>query len=214
MMIRSTLIGLAAGALALTAFAAFAGDKVTLRDTLSSQGSLVTFGDLFENAGAAREVTVATRNQAGATLFLDANAVQRLAAQYGLDWDNAGGLRRLIVRPQALPEQAPTRPDTRLAQQPQRGSQSPPRRDLAAPSFIIQKGDLVQVTYRDQGLMVSIQGRAIVGAAVGQTFSVLNPASKRTIDAVATGPGQAMTGPGMQALSPDPYAPRQLAILP
>ena len=207
MMIRSTLIGLAAGALALTAFAAFAGDKVTLRDTLSSPGSLVTFGDLFENAGAAREVTVATRNQADATLFLDANAVQRLAAQYGLDWDNAGGLRRLIVRPQALPVQAPTRPNTRLAQQPQ-------RRDLAAAAFIIQKGDLVQVTYRDQDLMVSIQGRAIVGAAAGQTFSVLNPASKRTIDAVATGLGQAMTGPGMQALSSDPYAPRQLAILP
>ncbi len=210
MMIRSTLIGLAAGALALSAFAAFAafaGDKVTLRDTLASQGSLVTFGDLFEDAGAAREVTVATRNQPDATLFLDANAVQRLAAQYGLDWDNADGLRRLIVRPQALPEQAPTRPNTRLAQQPQ-------RRDLAAPAFIIQKGDLVQVTYRDQGLMVSIQGRAIGAAALGQTFSVLNPASKKTVDAVATGPGQAKTGPGLQALSNDPNTPRQLAILP
>jgi flagella basal body P-ring formation protein FlgA len=214
MMIRSTLIGLAAGALALTAFAAFAGDKVTLRDTLSSQGSLVTFGDLFENAGAAREVTVAKRNQPSATLFLDANAVQRLAAQYGLDWDNAGGLRRLIVRPQALLEQPPPRPDARLATQPKRGSQSPQRRDLAAPTFIIQKADLVQVTYRDQGLMVSIQGRAMSAAALGQTFSVINPASKRTIDAVATGPGQAMTGPGMQALASDPYAPRQLAILP
>ena len=81
MMIRSILIGLAAGAMALIAFAAFAGDKVTLRGTLSSQGSLVTIGDLFEDAGRAREVTVATRNQPGATLFLDANAVQRLAAQ-------------------------------------------------------------------------------------------------------------------------------------
>jgi len=207
MMIRNTLIGLAAGALTLGAFAAFAGDKVTLRDTLASQGSLVTFGDLFDNAGAAREVTVATRNQAGATLFLDANAVQRLAAQYGLDWDNADGLRRLIVRPQTLPEQGPTPPNTRLAQQPQ-------RREFAAPALIIQKGDLVQVTYRDQGLVVSIQGRALIAAALGQTFSVLNPASKKTIDAVATGPGQAMTGPDQQALSTNPNTPRQLAIFP
>lgn len=207
MMIRSTLIGLAASALALTAFAAFAGEKVTLRDTLSSQGSLVTLGDLFENAGAAREVTVATRNQPGTTLFLDANAVQRLAAQYGLDWNNASGMRRLIVRAQGVPDQAPTRPDTSLTNQPQ-------RRDLAASTFIVQKGDLVQVVYRDQGLMVSIQGRAMNAAAVGQTFSVLNPASKKTIDAVATGPGQAMTGPGLQALSTDPNAPRQIAVLP
>jgi flagella basal body P-ring formation protein FlgA len=207
MMIRSILIGLVAGAMALGAFAAIAGDKVTLRGTLSSQGSLVTFGDLFDNAGAAREVTVATRNQAGATLFLDANAVQRLAAQYGLDWDNADGLRRLIVRPQTLPEQGPTTPNTRLAQQPQ-------RREFAAPALIIQKGDLVQVTYRDQGLVVSIQGRALIAAALGQTFSVLNPASKKTIDAVATGPGQAMTGPDQQALSTNPNTPRQLAIFP
>ena len=214
MMIRNTLIGLAAGALALSAFTAFAGDKVTLRDTLASQGSLVTFGDLFEDAGAAREVTVATRNQPGATLFLDANAVQRLAAQYGLDWDNIGGLRRLIVRPQALPEQASARLDPGLGQTVQRGGQSPLRRDLAAPAFIIQKGDLVQVTYRDLGLMVSIQGRAIGAAALGQTFSVLNPASKKTVDAVATGPGQAKTGPGLQALSNDPNTPRQLAVLP
>jgi flagella basal body P-ring formation protein FlgA len=62
--------------------------------------------------------------------------------------------------------------------------------------------------------MVSIQGRAMSAAALGQTFSVINPASKRTIDAVATGPGQAMTGPDMQALASDPYAPRQLAKLP
>jgi len=214
MMIRSLLIGLVAGAMALGAFAAIAGDKVTLRGTLSSHGSLVTFGDLFEDAGRAREVTVATRNQSGATLFLDANAVQRLAAQYGLDWDNADGLRRLVVRPQALPEQAPTGPNTSLIQQPQRGSQIAQRRDLAAPAFIIQKGDLVQVTYRDQGLMVSIQGRAIGAAALVQTFSVLNPASKKTIDAVATGPGQAMTGPDQQALSTNPNTPRQLAIFP
>ena len=214
MMIRSILIGLAAGAMALSAFAAFAGDKVTLRGTLSSQGSLVTFGDLFEDAGRGREVTVATRNQPGATLFLDANAVQRLAAQYGLDWDNAGGLRRLIVRPEVLRDQPPRQVGSSPANLSPRGGQIALHRDLAAPALIIQKGDLVQVTYRDQGLVVSIQGRAIGAAALGQTFSVLNPASKKTIDAVATGPGQAMTGPDQQALSTNPNPPSQLAIFP
>jgi flagella basal body P-ring formation protein FlgA len=214
MIIRWTVLGLAAGALMLAASPSLAGQKVNLRSELSSPGSLVTFDDLFEDPGQARQVIVATRNQPNATLFLDAQAVQQLAAQYGLNWDNATGLRRLVVRPQSPPDQFAVRRDAKLSPAVVPVVRMAPNPALISAALIIQKGDLVQVAYRDQGLLVSIQGRALGAAAVGQTLSVLNPGSKRTIDAIAAGPGQAVTGPDMGALQSQTDAPRHIALLP
>ncbi len=67
-------------------------------------------------------------------------------------------------------------------------------RDLAAP-MVIKKNEAVQVTWRSGGVTLAMTGLAQSDAAAGQPFAILNPQSKKTIDAVATGPGQAVAGP-------------------
>lgn len=72
-------------------------------------------------------------------------------------------------------------------------------RDVAAQQ-VIKAGDLVQVTWSEGGISLTLQARALGPAAVGQTFSAQNPVSKKTIEAVATAPGTAVTGPDAQRL--------------
>jgi len=75
---------------------ALAGQTVSLKmDTTDADGR-VTLGDLFDGAGSASDVLVATR--IGATTVLDAGQVQSAARRAGLDWSNSQGLRRIIVR--------------------------------------------------------------------------------------------------------------------
>ncbi|ALL13936.1 flagellar basal body P-ring formation chaperone FlgA [Caulobacter henricii] len=80
----------------LLAGPALAAQTVSLRmDTTDADGR-VTLGDLFEGTGAVSETLVA--NRVGATAVLDAGQVQAVARRAGLDWSNAQGLRRIIVR--------------------------------------------------------------------------------------------------------------------
>lgn len=67
-------------------------------------------------------------------------------------------------------------------------------RDLAQPQ-VIARNDMVQVAYVDQGLTLTITGRATRDAAIGEPVPILNLQSGRTIEAIATAPGQAMVGP-------------------
>ena len=45
-----------------------------------------------------------------------------------------------------------------------------------------------------------MQGKALKTAALGDTLNIQNTVSKKVIEAVATGPGQAATGPQAQRL--------------
>jgi flagella basal body P-ring formation protein FlgA len=72
-------------------------------------------------------------------------------------------------------------------------------RDVVAQQ-VIKPGDTVQVTWSDNGISLTLQAKALAAAAVGQSFNVQNPASKKIIEAVATAPGQAVTGPDAQRL--------------
>ena len=76
---------------------------VDIRADIAAPNGRVTLGDLFEDAGAAGEVVVATGGQAGGSLVLDARHVQSLAAAHGLDWTNGRGLNRLIARVETSP---------------------------------------------------------------------------------------------------------------
>lgn len=73
------------------------------------------------------------------------------------------------------------------------------QRDVVAQQ-VIKAGDMIQVTWSDGGISLTLQARALGPAAVGQSFNVQNPASKKIIEAVATAPGQAVTGPEAQRL--------------
>jgi len=90
-------------ALAACAAPAWAGQPVTLRPDVTDSDGVVTLGDIFAGAGGVAGTPVAARR--GATVSLSAAAVQAAARRAGLDWANAEGLGRIIVRGDATAPQ-------------------------------------------------------------------------------------------------------------
>ena len=80
-----------------------------------------------------------------------------------------------------------------------------------APPMVIKPGDTVEVVYADGGVTLTLQGKALASAAVGDSLNILNTASKKVIEAVATGPDQAVVGPEAQRLKAD-RNPAQIAL--
>ncbi len=213
---------------------AIAGQPVMLITDATDADGVVTLSDIFEGAGSAGQVKVAMRP--GQMLVLDAGAIQSLARRSGLDWANAEGIRRIVVRggtplggvaaprgnidvltyarsfatgeivqPEdliwakaaAALSDAPSDADDAIglaAKRPLRAGAQVSMHDIAAPQ-VIKAGDLVTVTFAADGLSLALQGKALSGAAQGDNISVLNPTSKKVIQAVASGPGQAVIGP-------------------
>ena len=242
---------LIAATAALIAAPALAGQPVVLKaDPVDSDG-IITLSDLFEGAGAAGKIPVAAKP--GASAVLDAAAVQGLARRAGLDWANAEGFRRIVVRsaaagpgvataargnvevltyarsltageivqPQdlvwgqaaAAPSDAPNDAEAIIglaARRPLRAGAAVSARDVSAPQ-VIKSGDLITITYEDGGISLVLQGKAMAAASLGETLAVQNIASKKIIQAVASGPGQAVVGPAadqLKALPRTQYALR------
>jgi flagella basal body P-ring formation protein FlgA len=80
----------------LIATPALAGQSVSLRSNTTDADGRITLGELFDGAGAASDVVVASRM--GPSAVLDAGAIQIAARRAGLDWANENGVRRIIVR--------------------------------------------------------------------------------------------------------------------
>jgi len=182
----------AAAAAVLAATPALSG-PVTLKAQPVDSDGRVTFGDLFDGAGAAAEVQVATR--AGPSVVMEAGQLQALARQSGLEWANPQGLRRVVIRSAAASPGAA--PSAEVSAAPVAVRAAPMR--AAAAERVIARNDMVTVAYQVGGVTLSVMGRAQRNAAVGEPVVVLNTASGRMIDAVAIGPGQAMAGPAAQA---------------
>src|SRR5262245_11958428 len=75
--------------------------------------------------------------------------------------------------------------------------------DLAKPD-LIQRNDMVTLVYEAPGLVLTLRGKAIDSGAHGDTVSVLNTQSKRTVQGTVTGPGQ------VTIAAPTPRAVTQL----
>jgi flagella basal body P-ring formation protein FlgA len=229
---------------------ALAGQPVTLKaDTVDSDG-MVTLGDLFDGAGAAGRVPVAAKPGAG--VVLDAGAVQMLARRSGLDWANAEGVRKIVVRggvptsaasaahgnvdvltyarnlaageivqpadliwgkAAAAPADTPSDPDAVIgmaAKRALRAGASVSARDVGA-AQVIKAGEIITVLYEADGISLALQGKAMAAGGVGETISVQNTTSKKFIQALVTGPGQAVVGPaadGMKTVRSARYAVR------
>ncbi|MFN4288684.1 MAG: flagellar basal body P-ring formation chaperone FlgA [Brevundimonas sp.] len=100
--------------------------------------------------------------------------------------------------------QAGASPDTDqiiglAARRPLRAGAAVSVRDLSAPQ-VITRGEIVQVTFDHGGVRLTASGRAQRNAALGEPVQLINTQSGRIIDAVASGPGQAVTGPAAQRL--------------
>ncbi len=94
-----TLLFAAAATLVMTLLSApaHAGTAVTLRNDTTDADGRITLGDLFDGVtGPAANLVVAARM--GPTAVLDAGQVQVSARRVGFDWNNASGIRRIIVR--------------------------------------------------------------------------------------------------------------------
>ena len=232
----------------LIASSATAGQSVMLRPDAIDEDGIVTLADLFEGAGAAGQVKVAARN--GQITVLDAGLVQGLARRNGLDWANAEGVRRIVVRGEAVdrppsargnvevltyarslavgeivqpedlvwakaaaaPADSPSDADQAIGlatRRPLRAGAVVSMRDITAPQ-VIKAGDLVTVTFISEGLSLALQGKAMASAAQGENVAVLNTSSKKIIQAVASGPGQAIIGPYAQQSMPT--GPARLAL--
>lgn len=61
--------------------------------------------------------------------------------------------------------------------------------DVARP-MLVEKNQLVTVTYVSKGLTLSMRGRAQSNGAMGETIRVQNPQSKRFVEGVVSGAGQ------------------------
>jgi len=234
-----------AAAAALLASPALAGQAVTLKAEPMDADGVVTLDDLFDGAGAAGKVAVASKP--GASVVLDAGAVQASARRAGLEWANTQGLRRIVVRAGAVgataskgnvevltyarnlnagetvrpedlvwakfaaaPMDAPRDVDAVIgmtARRPLREGGVVSTRDVAAPQ-VIKAGDMVNVAYQDGAITVSLTGKAIAAATLGETVGIENPSSRKVISAIATGPGQALVGPGASQFRTRQYAAR------
>ena len=230
-------LGFIAAAALLAAGPALAGHAVSLKPDTADADGLVTLGDLFDGAGPAANVPVAARQ--GATVALDALAVQGVARRAGLDWPNSEGLRTIVVhaglstsaspsassmrgnvevltyarslaageivqpsdlvwaKAAAAPNGAPSDADAvigQVAKRPLREGAAVLARDVGA-AQVIKAGDIVTVSYDADGVSLSMQGKAMGAAGVGDTLAVQNTVSKKVVAAVVTGPGQAVVGP-------------------
>lgn len=196
-LIRSLLLAATFGAVSS---AAFAGPVVLRANPVDDDGR-VTLGDLFEGAGAASDVAVAQR--VGPSVVLEAGQLQAQARQAGLDWSNPNGLRRVAVRRSAGPVQTASEAPQMDAVQPAQPVARAAYRPGAAPQ-VIARNDMVRVTYQVGGVNLAVMGKAMRSAGLGEPVAIMNTTSNRVIDAVASGPGQAIAGPAGDAARANP----------
>jgi len=163
--------------------------SLVLKSSVTDGDGRITLGDVFDNAGQASDVLLGYRQ--GPTAVLDAAIVQSIAARNGVFWDNARGLRRIIVA---------AGPETSSGNAPQlatiTGPQSPA--NWGQPSIsgpvAVKRSEMVSVTWTQNGLSLTLSGPAQKDGAIGDVIQVQNPSSKKMIDAVVTGPGRAVSG--------------------
>jgi flagella basal body P-ring formation protein FlgA len=219
---------------------AFAGQAVSLKGDTASAGETVTLGDLFDGAGAAARTPVATRS--GASVVLDAGAVQMAARRAGLDWANAEGLHKIVVhggsaasnlggvagataargnvevltytrslaageivqptdlawiKAAAAPSDSPSDAETvigQAAKRPLRAGGVVLARDVGS-AQVVKPGDIVTVTFEAEGISLTLEGKAMGTAGIGEVLAVQNTLSKKVVQTMVTGPGQAVVGP-------------------
>ena len=102
----------------------------------------------------------------------------------------------------AQPADAPGDADAIIglaAKRPLREGAAAMQHDVAAP-VVIKAGELITVRYEADGISLQLQGKALAAASVGETLNVENTSSKKTIQAVVAGPGEAVVGPAAEQI--------------
>lgn len=95
---------------------------------------------------------------------------------------------------------APRDPDLvigKSARGPLRAGAAVTARDLVSPK-VIHRDEMVSVDFIGEGVSLSLIGKAMGDAAVGDPVEVMNTSSKKVIQAVASAPGHAAIGPSAE----------------
>ena len=66
--------------------------------------------------------------------------------------------------------------------------------DLVSPK-VIKREDIVSVVFEADGVSLTLQAKAMGDCSVGDSLDVVNPQSKKVIETVCAGPGEAVVGP-------------------
>lgn len=188
-----------AGEASELAVAARTGPSVVL-DAQALQGLARRAGLIWDNPQGFRRIVV----RAGApTATVVRGNVEVLTYSRSLNAGEVVSPADLAwVRAAGAPSDAPTDADQMIgmvARRPLRAGTAASLRDISSPE-VIRAGDLVEVSWSDGYVTLTMQGRAMKSAARGQSLPVQNSASKKVVEAIATGPGQAATGPQAQRL--------------
>jgi len=85
------------------------------------------------------------------------------------------------------------------ARRPLREGSSVSLRDVSAPQ-VIKRDDIITVAFNLGGVSLTLEAKAMGDAAAGQLVTVVNPTSRKIIQAMAVGPGQAVVGPEAEDL--------------
>ncbi len=115
-----------------------------------------------------------------------------------------------IIQPQdliwgkaaAAPIGSPNDPDALIglaARRPLRAGATVGSNDVSAVQ-VVKANDLVTLLFENGGISLSLQAKALSAGALGETVSVLNVTSKKVVQAVVIGPGQAAVGPAAEQL--------------
>jgi flagella basal body P-ring formation protein FlgA len=78
------------------------------------------------------------------------------------------------------------------------------RSDVSAP-VVVHRDEMIEIVFAAPGIHLVLQGKALKDAAVGEPVQVLNPSSKKVIEAVASAPGKAVVGPAAEVLKAQPF---------
>ena len=81
--------------------------------------------------------------------------------------------------------------------------------DLTKPD-LVQRNETVTLVYEVPGITVTVRGKAADGGAEGDTVSVLNEQSKRTVQGIIIGPGRVLVSNGSPRVASN-NAPRDTA---
>jgi flagellar basal body P-ring formation protein FlgA len=84
--------------------------------------------------------------------------------------------------------------------QPMRAGQAVRMNDLMKP-VAVQRNEPVTIVYQMPGLLLSIRGKAVEAGSVGDTVSVVNVQTNRTVQATITGPGRVTVASAMPVVA-------------
>ena len=181
--------------------AARAGSTITL-DALAVQSLARRSGLDWPNAEGVRRIAVRAAGQA--TAAAPRGNVEVLTYARSLATGEMVQAQDVIwAKAAAAPADAAVDAEAVIglaARRPLRAGAAVMTRDVAALP-VIRQGELVTLVYEDGGISLTLQGKAMAAAGLGEVVNVQNLASKKIVQAVASGPGQAMVGPGAARLT-------------